>query len=341
MDHSIAGSNPWMGSLYLASLRACERMALIAGDHDAAKKYLSVASAGSENQDASLFAGEYYIRRDDKGVAQKGCHSLQLMGQWWADELDLGLLYPEDHIRAALMSVHRHNFKPSLKDIPQERRFAMDHHAGLFNETFPDGGSPSIGYAAQIWTGVEYVVASLLIRHGMVAQGLEIVKAVHDRYDGRLFQAKFSPAGNPFGDVEWGRHYARSLSGWTVLHALQGFAYDGPRGVIRFSPAWQPDDHKSFFTTANAWGLFTHRQQGTLRTTTVRITRGTLNLKELRVGYPSSGPSPTTTLTLNKSPVKSEWQSDGQWLRVILPSITTLQSEDEIVLQWSSQEHGE
>ena len=338
MDHAITGSNTWMGSLYLASLRACERMAVIVGDNDAAEKYRSAASSGSLKQDASLFTGKYYIRRDDQGTVCEGCHSLQLMGQWWADELGLGLLYPQEHVRSALMSVYRHNFKPSLKGIRQERRYAMDHHAGLFNETFPNGGKTSIQYAAQIWTGVEYVMASLLIRHGMVEEGLEIVKAVHDRYDGTLFEAQYSPAGNPCGDVEWGRFYARALSVGAVLHALQGFAYDCPRGVISFSPKWKPDDHKSFFTTGNAWGLFEHRRDDTLHTTNLRIVWGTLDLKELHIGSPSLAATSNLSvkMTRNNHLVNIESKADSQGLKIVFASKTNLQAGDEIIVHCSS-----
>src|SRR5690606_27376078 len=42
-----------------------------------------------------------------------------------------------------------------------------------------------------------------------------VVKAVRDRHDGRKR--------NPWNEAEFGHHYARSMSSWSLLTALSGF----------------------------------------------------------------------------------------------------------------------
>jgi hypothetical protein len=69
-------------------------------------------------------------------------------------------------------------------------------------------------------------------------------------------------SGNPFGDVECGQWYSRSMSSWSVLLALQGFRYNAGTHTIGFDPVWKPDDHRSFFTAGAAWGTFTQHRVG-------------------------------------------------------------------------------
>ena len=55
-----------------------------------------------------------------------GCLSDQLIGQWWAHQLDLGHLLPVDHVRTALRHVVRHNLRDGL---PRLRRTAYRVYA--------------------------------------------------------------------------------------------------------------------------------------------------------------------------------------------------------------------
>ena len=53
---------------------------------------------------------------------------------------------------------------------------------------------------------------------GHVKEGLEILRASRDRYDGRIR--------NPFNEYECGSWYARALSSYGYLQALTGVRYD-------------------------------------------------------------------------------------------------------------------
>lgn len=86
---------------------------------------------------------------------------------------------------------------------PQRPGYALGDEAGLLLCSWPRGGKPSLPfvYSDEVWTGIEYQVASHLIRMGQVEAGLAIVRAVRDRYDGRWR--------NPFD--EYGHFYARAM----------------------------------------------------------------------------------------------------------------------------------
>ena len=57
--------------------------------------------------------------------------------------------------------------------------------------------------------GYEYQVACHMIQEGMVAEGLEVVQAIRDRYDG--FKR------NPWNEIECGNNYARSMASYALL----------------------------------------------------------------------------------------------------------------------------
>jgi non-lysosomal glucosylceramidase len=90
-----------------------------------------------------------------------------------------------------------------------------------------------------IMSGFEYPAACLMVQCGLQREGFAVLRAVADRYAGRLWQlpgrvacASWGYSGNPLGDDECGKFYARSMSIWSVLLACQGFTYDAATGSI-------------------------------------------------------------------------------------------------------------
>jgi hypothetical protein len=97
-------------------------------------------------------------------------------------------------------------------------------------------------------------VAAHLIYSGEVAEGLALVRAVRDRYDGRRR--------NPWNEVECGSHYARALSSWSLLLALCGFTFSAPEKRLGFAPRVGARDFRGFFTAGTGWGVFRQRMDG-------------------------------------------------------------------------------
>ena len=277
-DIDLTGRNPFMGTLWLAALRAAEEMALLVDDADAGATYRATFSQASEAYDAALFTGEYYAQRllpGDNTDYQwgDGCLTDQLIGQWWAHQLDLGYLLPAEHVRTALAAVVRHNLRRGFGD-PRDfnrpyRVFADGDDAGLLVCTWPHGGRPAvpIRYADEVWTGSEYQVAAHCWREGLHQEGRAVLDAVWARYDGRRR--------NPFNEIECGDHYARSLAGWSALQALAGFAHDGPAGAYTFD---RPETTVPFLA-GSGWGLWSREGNELV----LRCTRGRLDARRLTV----------------------------------------------------------
>ena len=158
-------------------------------------------------------------------------------------------LLPKEHIQSAIKAVYQNNFlagdkRPSCL----QRLYVYDDEPGLLLCTWPMGGKPRFPfvYSDEVWTGIEYQVATLLIYEGFVKEGLEIVSAVRKRYDGIRR--------NPFSEIECGYHYARSLSSYGVLVALSGLTVS-PGGEVTFDPHIGEEDFHCFYCDGRHFGL--------------------------------------------------------------------------------------
>jgi len=204
----------------------------------------------------------------------RGCLSDQLLGQFLAFQCGLGYLLDPGRVKSALRSVYRYNFLPRLGDFSNVQRvFALNDEAGLLLCTWPKGGRPALPfvYSDEVWTGVEYQVAASLIRAGLVEEGLRLVRAVRDRYDGLRR--------NPWDEIECGHQYARALASWAVMDALNGYSWDGVRREMTFLPLLEGKEFRAFWSTGSAWGTMEIRQ----KSGRLRVLHGKLSLASLVV----------------------------------------------------------
>src|SRR3989304_6189715 len=93
------------------------------------------------------------------------------------------------------------------------------------------------------------------------------------------------------------------MSSWSLLLACQGFIYDGPRGVLGFKPNFQPDDHRSFFTTAEGWGIFSQRREAGAQTEKIDVRYGKISLKELVFELPEDAANLSASIRIEKRDV--------------------------------------
>ncbi|MGD0922265.1 MAG: GH116 family glycosyl-hydrolase [Terriglobia bacterium] len=285
-DISIYGPNAFIGSLYLAALRAAEEMARRTGDRKMADRYREVYARGRVNLPREVWNGEYYVQKVnlEKHLEYQyglGCHADQLLGQWWAHQLDLGYLLPEDQVRTTLDSILKHNWREDFADFRQEpRAFASEHDKGLLICTWPKGGRPKVPtlYSDEVWTGIEYEVAGLLLYEGRDEDAMKILRGVRARYDGR--------ERSPWNDIECGDHYARAMSSWTLLEAAAGQRYNAAEEFLAFAPNTTPENFRCFFITAAGWGTFDQRisQSAQVETLSARYGRITLRTLEFACG---------------------------------------------------------
>lgn len=342
-DTAVSGANTFIGSQYLSALAAALRMAPLMNDGAAAARWRPVLEAGMKNQNQKLWNGEYYIQIPEANVARdynNGCHADQLLGQWWAHMLDLGYLYPRERVRGALEAVMKHNFRRTFHGFKQDpRRYIPDDEGGLLICSWPHNDRPKsfILYADEVWTGIEYAAAGAMIFEGLIDQARQIVRMARSRYDGRLRPGLDSgPGGNPYNELECGKFYARAMSSWSLLIASQGQVLEGPKGLLGFKPRWQPEDHRSFYTAPEGWGLFVQRREGKQQTDRIEVRHGRLRVKELVFELPPGAANAAATVTIGGKPVNAAPKITGTEIRLTLDSdcIATEGDAIEVALNW-------
>ncbi len=188
----------------------------------------------------------------------------------------------------AIGEIYRNNFITEMRTLPNVQRvYALNDEAGLVLCSWPRGDRPLLPfvYSDEVWSGVEYQVAASLIYSGHVDEGLAVVKAVQDRYDGYRR--------NPFEQEESGVHYARAMSSWAVLLALSGFQYDGVNRFMSFEPKLNRDNFFAFWSTGTAWGSVELGE----REARLKVDFGRLELTRLSVGQPVNLPPSRSGVT--------------------------------------------
>ena len=279
-DIEFWGPDGMCTSFYLGALKAAVLMAEALGEE--VPLYGTLLEAGREVMESDLYDGEYFIqkiqwrdlRAGDPAKAMavaptnyspeaqqllelegpkyqygSGCLSDGVLGAWMARVCGVGETLSRDKERSHVQAVHRYNLKADLSSHanPQRPTYALGKEAGLLLGTWPKGGELSLPfvYSNEVWTGIEYQVASHLMLMGCVEEGLEIVRACRDRYDGRVR--------NPFDEYECGHWYARAMSSYGLLQGLTGIRYDAVERVLHIAPNVE-GDFRSFLCTATGFG---------------------------------------------------------------------------------------
>ncbi len=294
-DEALHGVTTFISGYYLAALRAGEEWGRRVGNRAAADRFHGIFEEGQKKLIELCWKEEYfqqhlpdYMKR--QGEVGPGCMADQLIGQWWAHQLGLGYILPQEMVVSALRAVFKYNFKTDLTGWPHSpRAFAGAKDKGLIICTWPKGGRPGnvMLYSDEVWTGIEYQVAAHMIYEGMIEEGFAIVKAARDRYDG----IPRPPIGrNPWNEIECGGHYARAMSSWSLLLALSGWNYDGPRQALRVKPRHTPENFKGFFAGPEGWGNLLQARKGQTQRNELSVREGRLAVTEITLA-PGAAPS--------------------------------------------------
>lgn len=281
-DIEFWGPEGMCTSIYLGALCAFLQMAEALGQTDDAKEYGDLAHKCARFMDGQLFNGEFYqqkvqyqglrdtsfaeiVSKVDEHCSEMqkllkregpkyqygtGCISDGVIGAWMARMYGVETPLNRQNVRSSLNSIFKNNFKTDLSQHANAQRpgYAMGHEPGLLLCSWPHGGKPTLPfvYSDEVWTGIEYQVASHLISEGFVPEGLTIVKALRSRYDGRVR--------NPWNEYECGNYYARAMASYALLSALSGFRYSAVTRTLWFGPQLNTRPFQTFFSTASGFG---------------------------------------------------------------------------------------
>jgi uncharacterized protein (DUF608 family) len=279
-DIEFWGPDGMCTSVYLGALEAMVRMGKFLGEDVSA--YEELLDRGRQFMDNRLYNGKYFIqkiewtgldtpnpvtnphktleedyspeganllrREGPKYQYGNGCLSDGVFGAWMAMVCGLPVPVDTQKVTSHLLSVYNYNLKRDLfyYSNPQRPGFALGHEGGLLLCTWPRGASLSLPfvYSNEVWTGVEYEVASHLIFHGRIKEGLDIVRTCLNRYNGMVR--------NPYDEYEAGHFYARALSSYALLQSLTGVRYDAVDQSLYIDS--RIGNFTSFLSTATGFG---------------------------------------------------------------------------------------
>lgn len=280
-DIEFWGPDGMCTSFYLGALTALVEISKGLGKpYD---QYETLLHEGKKYMENELFDGEYFIQKiqwegleapnpvefskgswtasysdEAKELLEKegpkyqygtGCLSDGVLGMWMASVCGLPEIIDNEKITSHLNSIHKYNLKKDLSDHanPQRPTYACGKEGGMLLCTWPKGGALSLPfvYSNEVWTGIEYQVASHLMFKGEVNKGLEIVQAVRRRYDGQKR--------NPFNEYECGHWYARAMASYGLLEGLTGIRYDAISKTL-FVDSRVGNNFVSFLSTENGFG---------------------------------------------------------------------------------------
>jgi hypothetical protein len=276
------GADSMCTSVYIGALRSAVLIGKALREN--IQEYSALLSRAVSQFETSLFNGEYFVQKTEWNslgmpfpphgdgplsarlreypemvdIAREegppyqygqGCLSDGVFGAWMALVCDLGEILDRRKIESHLLAVYRYNFKKTLINHENHFRsfFACGEEGGLVLCSWPNGGRPALPFffADEVWTGVEYQVASHLVALGWIDEGREIIQACRRRYDGRVR--------NPFAEVEAGYWYARSMSSYALLQAFSGARFDAVDRILYLQPVLK-GDFRCFLCTATGFG---------------------------------------------------------------------------------------
>ncbi len=278
-DIEFWGPDGMCTSFYLGALKAVSIMGQALKQD--VKVYDELLAKGLKFMDDKLFNGEYYIQnmdwsglragdpRDAKTFSANeppeavelykkegpkyqygnGCISDGVLGYWMAEVCGVGQIANEPNVKSHLKAIHDYNLKTDLTGHanPQRPTYAVGDEGGLLLCTWPHGDKLSLPfvYSDEVWTGIEHQAASHMMLRGLVTEGLDVIRELRKRYDGKKR--------NPYNEYECGHWYARAMASYAYLYALTGARYDAVSQTLYLEPRIK-GDFRSFLCTATGYG---------------------------------------------------------------------------------------
>jgi len=166
---TMKGTSAYCAILTLSAYRAAIRIAERLGEMDFAQTYREKVTKGKESLMKKLWNGKYF--KFDETC--EDVMSAQLMGHWYLDLFNLTPVFEEKTIKSV--------FK-SIADTNLNRYFGG--RLGAVNGRTKEGlavdkNRDPKGQGSDIWSGINYALASHLLKHGFKREAWKILKAMY------------------------------------------------------------------------------------------------------------------------------------------------------------------
>ena len=258
------GLSSYIQSQWIAAMASVTMAAEDMKDTETLKQAQKILKSGSNLMDTKLWNGKYYNLYNDysgeKGI-DNGVLTDQIIGQWIANQSNLGYLFNKNNIDTALQSVLNYSYTKEFG----LRNCSWPEYSNLFPIETSDLW---VDQANTCWSGVELAFASFLIYEGFVNDGEDLINTVNNRY---------RKAGLYWDHQEFGGHYYRSMSAWSILHAYLGLGINC--GTYSFAPKLNTDNYTLLFSHGNGLSNFTYKNQSV----EIKVLSGTMEVNSIDI----------------------------------------------------------
>ena len=267
--------------LWLASLKALQKMAERVGDDAAAEHCASLFERARSATEEKLWNGEFYASCcDESGEKLNVCFVDQLYGQFFSHLLGLGRLLPAEHIKSAIDAIFRYN--------------ATDTRFGITNMVLPGWGRyiTEDSRAGQgIQPSVTFTFLMLALYEGRSTQEvLDVMERMYDNFTTRMPGALWSTP--DYLNADTGKphraffgYYLRAAALWNMLWTVHGFSYDGVEKAVTIKPLDGQTNVAAPIVTPHCWGTFSLAADADGERLRISLAKGQLELAQLVLAF--------------------------------------------------------
>ncbi|XP_064787505.1 non-lysosomal glucosylceramidase isoform X2 [Oncorhynchus masou masou] len=211
---TATGPSAYCGGLWLASVCVMCKMARLVNNEAAFQRFRDILDRGSDAFDKLLWNGQYYNYDSSGQDLSNSVMSDQCAGQWFLRASGLGdgqfQAFPKEKICSALKSV----FDLNVMSFAGGQMGAVN---GMRPEGVPDHSSVQ---SDEVWIGVVYGLAAIMIHEGMLEEGLRTAEGCYRTVWERLGMAFQTPEAYCEKGIYRSLAYMRPLSIWAMQLAL-------------------------------------------------------------------------------------------------------------------------
>jgi len=329
-DIEFYGENPFTSFIYLAALKAMKEISKYMKDNEFSSLCNEIYEKGKRNIVEKLWNKKYFIQKCSINPVPpyqflNGCLSMQLLGQFFSDMVNLGNLIDKKYIKKTLFSIFKNNFKTDLSNhLNYMRIYAIGEEKGLLICTWEEGERPEIPmpYCDEVFTGEELAFASLLLKRGFLKESIKIVETIDERYDGIKR--------NPFNHMECGYHYARGLSGWGLILSYLGFWTDNVKKELFFNPLIFRKNFSIFFSSGTGWGTYNYRILSGREVFKIEIDHGFMETKKINLSYWKNRKTTSVKVLIDGKEVKNNFSESKNKISVEFDDIKRAEKSIEV-----------
>ncbi|XP_034935399.1 non-lysosomal glucosylceramidase [Chelonus insularis] len=206
----MEGPSAYCSSLWLAALRCAIEISKIIGDIKIGNKYSEVLEKGKVSFQEKLWNGRYYNFDSSKSDHRKCIMSDQLCGQLFLKACGFeNEVFPENRVKSALKTIFENNVMKY-----------KNGNQGAVNGFLPNGRVDTMTVQSEeMWTGVSYGLAALMIHEGMIEEGFRTAEGVYRTVWEKIGMAFETPEALYENDAYRSIGYMRPLAIWAIHQA--------------------------------------------------------------------------------------------------------------------------